>query len=99
MKMLPFLIHLFLAQSIALGIGKVTKDKFEITFHTTFTCLLIWDALLGIVYLATPEQHRHARAFRFLFSATMAWIVPIVLIVALVFIPPQTLQSFLHFGR
>ena len=99
MKMLRFLIHLILAQSIALGVGKFAKDQFEMTFYTTFICLLVWDALIGVIYLTTPANRHQARYFQVLFSVAMAWLVPIVLIIAIVLTPPQTLQSLLHFGR
>jgi hypothetical protein len=98
MKMPRFLIHLIIAQLFALGIAYITKDKFAPTFYIVCVCLLIWDAFLGIVYFAVPEQKHGSLAFSFLFSVASAWIVPLILSVTLIFIPQETLRSLLHFG-
>ena len=97
MKTLYFLIHSIIAQLFAIAIANSARDKFSAIFYTVCVCLLIWDLLLGIFYLAVPKQKRHVWIFRLLFSITSAWIVPIILIIPLIFIPPQTLQSFLNF--
>jgi hypothetical protein len=97
--MVRFLIHLVIAQSVAVGVASVTKDMFSLTFYATCVCLVIWDAIWGVFYLAVSKQKRQLSAFRFLFSAASAWLVPVILIISLIFIPQETLQSFLHFNR
>jgi low temperature requirement protein LtrA len=97
MKFFLFLINALIAQLIAVGLAHSARDKFSAMFYTVCICFLIWDLFLGIFYLVTPKQKRNFVVYRVLFSIASAWIVPIILIVALIFIPPQTLQSLLHF--
>jgi hypothetical protein len=95
--MLYFLINAVIAQLIAVGLAHSARDKFSAMFYMVCICLLIWDLMLGIFYLAVPKQKRKVCIFRLVFSIASAWIVPIILIISLIFVPPQIIQSFLHF--
>jgi hypothetical protein len=94
-----FLIHLTVAESLAVAIASFTKDRFSLTFYTTCVCLLIWDFFLGIVYLIIPKSRRDSLFSRCLLSVSAAWLVPAGLTIALIFINPHSLETFLHFNR
>jgi hypothetical protein len=97
MKTFYFLINSVIAQGIILGVTHSARDMFLTMFYAACICLLIWDLIWGIVYLATPKQRRNSRSYRFLFSIATAWLVPIAIFIFLIFVPQPTLQSLLHF--
>ena len=94
-----FLINSAIAQLIVAGVTYSARDTYSTMFFAACVCLLIWDWILGIAYLATPNQNKNSRFYKFLFSIWIAWLVPIAIFIFLILVPQTTLQlqSFFRF--